>query len=101
VTDFIIGWAGVALGMSVPIPQLIKIFRYHKLRDISAHTYFLLCLAMSCYLFHAIYIRDAVFITAQSANLITNGCILSLLLSKRLRGHFNIERGADSGHNRQ
>ena len=89
--DPIIGWVGVAIGLSVPIPQLIKIFKYRRLRDISTHTYLFLCLAMSCYLFHAIHIKDPVFITAQSFNLVTNGAILILLSSKKLRVRLKIK----------
>ena len=89
--DLIIGWTGVLLGVSVPIPQLVKIFKTRRLKDISVWTYLCLCLAMSCYLFHAIYIMDAVFITAQSVNLTTNSIILLLLSSRKLRGKLSIE----------
>ena len=78
----LVGWIGVAFGVLVPIPQLIKILKKHKVDGVSVGTYILLFLAMACYLAHAIYIKSPVFITAQSFNLTTNGLILFLLLKK-------------------
>jgi len=81
-----IGWYGVALGLAVPIPQLIKIIKTKKLADVSLGTYTFLVLCLLCYLIHAIHIRAEVFICAQAVNLCTNGVIFVLLIKDRRRG---------------
>lgn len=85
-----IGWAGVVAGVCVPIPQLIKIIKTHRLADVSLGTYTLLIFVLLTYLWHAIYIRSEVFATAQAINLTTNGTIWVLLLRHRIkRGQLN------------
>ena len=79
---YLIGWVGVAFGLCVPIPQLIKIFKTKSLSDISIGTYIFLVCCLMCYLIHAIYIESLVFTVAQSINLTTNGIILMLLIRK-------------------
>ena len=78
--DLIIGWTGVACGLLVAPPQLYKIIKTGRTKDISLVTYSFLCVALACYLFHAIYIGDAIFITAQSVNLVVNSIILYKLI---------------------
>jgi len=77
-----IGWLGVGFGLLVAPPQLYKILKTGKTEGISLCTYVFLTLALLCYLVHAILIKDAVFITAQSINLVTNSVILYLLVRK-------------------
>jgi len=77
-----IGWLGVGFGLLVAPPQLWKILKTGKTEGISLCTYAFLTLALICYLIHAICIKDAVFITAQSINLVTNSIILYLLVKK-------------------
>lgn len=79
----IVGWVGVLCGLLVAPPQLWKIIKTGKCSDISLYTYSFLCLALICYLLHAIYIESLVFITAQSINLVTNGVILWFLIRNR------------------
>jgi len=67
-----IGWVGVGFGLLVAPPQLYKIISTGGTADISVWTYTFLCLALFCYLCHAIYIRSKVFITAQVVNLTVN-----------------------------
>jgi uncharacterized protein with PQ loop repeat len=74
----LIGWAGLAVGLTVPIWQLRKILRKEK--GVSKLSYITLCFAIACYLWHAIFIRDTVFITAQAVNLTTNCAVLFLLI---------------------
>lgn len=81
-----IGWVGVAFGLLVPLPQLIKIFKYKRLSDVSLGTYSLLICCLMCYLIHAIHIKSVVFATAQSINLATNGTIWVLLLLNNIKG---------------
>lgn len=82
---YIIGWVGVAFGVLVPLPQLIKIFKTKSVNDISIWTYAFLCCALLCYLIHAIHIKAIVFIAAQSFNLTTNSIILQILIRNKMR----------------
>jgi len=81
-----IGWFGVAFGLLVPLPQLVRIFRTKSLVNISLGTYTLLIMCLCCYLVHAIYIKSEVFATAQSINLLTNGSIWTLLMLNKFKG---------------
>jgi len=81
----IVGWLGVACGLLVAPPQLIKILKSKNTNGISLMTYTFLCLALVFYLIHAINIRDAVFITAQAVNITVNTTILILLFKRRNR----------------
>jgi uncharacterized protein with PQ loop repeat len=74
----LVGWVGLGFGVCVPLPQLYQMIR-HKAFHVSLWTYILLFIAIACYLWHAIFIRDPVFITAQAVNLLTNGAVLFLL----------------------
>ena len=80
---YLIGFLGIALGVCVPIPQIIKIIKTGKTGDISLKTYTFLVLALVCYLSHAIYIESIVFTIAQSINLTTNTTVLYLLIKGR------------------
>uniref|UniRef100_A0A6M3L456 PQ loop repeat protein n=1 Tax=viral metagenome TaxID=1070528 RepID=A0A6M3L456_9ZZZZ len=80
--DLVIGWAGVALGLLVAPTQLWKILKTKQVNGISRATYTFLCLALVCYLIHAINIKDAVFITAQAINILANFTILVLLFGR-------------------
>ena len=77
---YLVGWVGVAFGLFVAPPQLIKIITTGVTSGISNITYIFLCLALVCYLFHAIHIHSKVFITAQSINLVVNCAILFYLI---------------------
>jgi len=80
-----VGWLGVGFGLLVAPAQLIRILRTKCTTGISITTYLCLCLALVCYLVHALYIQDAVFITAQAVNITVNFTILVLLVrGKRL-----------------
>ena len=74
----LIGWAGVAFVTTCSIPQLIKIIRTGRSRDVSAATYLLLVVGMFCYLIYAIHIEDTVFTVSNSIGLVSNGTILAL-----------------------
>lgn len=79
---YLIGWIGLCFGVLVPLPQIHKILK-KKQDGVSLGTYVLLCLALTCYLIHAIYISSPVFMAAQGLNLCTNGVILVLLLRRK------------------
>ncbi len=78
----VIGYIGVVLGLAVPVPQLLKLARTGS-SGVSLGTYVFLCLALVCYLIHAIYIGSPVFTLAQSINLTTNTVILAVLARRR------------------
>ena len=80
---YLIGFLGIALGLCVAPPQLLKIIKTGKTGDISLMTYIFLILAISCYLWHAIYIESVVFQIAQTVNLTTNTIVLCLLIKGR------------------
>lgn len=80
---YVVGWLGIAFGVAVPLPQLKKIITTRSMKDVSISTYIFLCIAMVCYLSHAIYIKSPVFITAQTVNLTTNSIVLFLLVRGR------------------
>ena len=75
-----IGWVGVGFGLLVAPPQLYKIIATGQTEAISLMTYSFLCLALLCYLLHAIHIRSKVFITAQAINLTINVAIWVFLI---------------------
>ncbi len=74
----IIGWLGVAFGISVSIPQLIKSVKARSTRGLSRHTYQLLFGAISCYLVRAIAVKEAVFIVSNSIGLLITAAVLML-----------------------
>ncbi len=78
----IIGYIGVVLGLAVPVPQLLKLARTGS-SGVSLGTYVFLCLALVCYLIHAIYIGSPVFTISQSVNLATNTAILVVLTRRK------------------
>jgi len=78
-----IGWIGVLLGCSVPLWQIHKLRRTRSGGDIAVGTYVTLIIAMSCYLYEAIRIGSAVFVTAQSVNITLNSYVLYWLLKGR------------------
>jgi len=79
---YLIGFIGLGFGILVPLPQILKILRTHSINGVSKATYVFLCLALLCYLVHAIYIKSIVFTIAQSINLTTNAIILILLIKR-------------------
>ena len=75
-----IGWMGVAFGIFVAPPQLLRIVMTGQTEAISVVTYTFLLLAMTCYLLHAIHIKAKVFITANIINIGVNFAILMYLI---------------------
>lgn len=80
---YIIGFIGIAFGLCVPIPQLIKIIKTKQTEHIAIGTYCFLIAALFCFLWHALYIESVVFVTAQGVNLTTNSIILGFLIRGR------------------
>ena len=80
---YFVGWVGVCLGACIGIPQLVRILRTHSTEGISMGTYIILVCAVSCYLYHAVFINSIVFTVTNLANLSVSGTILVLLIRKR------------------
>jgi len=74
----IIGWIGVAIGIMVSFPQLIKSYRDKSTQGVSRGTYRLLFLTMLCYLIRAIAIKEVIFIVSNAVNLVITGMVLYL-----------------------
>lgn len=73
-----IGWLGVAFGISVSIPQLVKSVRARSTRGLSKHTYQLLFGAIACYLVRAIAVKEPVFIVSNAFGLVITAAVLYL-----------------------
>jgi len=80
---YLAGWFGLACGLAVAPPQLVRIIKTKQTKGISLVTYVALFFALVGYLIHAIYLGAEVFILAQAINLSTNSVILFLLIKKR------------------
>lgn len=74
----LIGWAGVIVGITVSVPQLIKSWKEKSTQGISKHTYQLLFLTILCYLIRAIAIKELIFIVSNAINLIITAMVLYL-----------------------
>ena len=82
---YLAGWVGFSFGLFVAPPQLWRMIKTKKSRDVSLTTYVFLFIMMSGYLIHAIYIGAPVFIAAQIWGLLINGAILTILLRRKIR----------------
>lgn len=74
----IIGWIGVALGILVSVPQLMKSIKEKSVKGVSLQAYQLLFLTVLCYLIRAIAIKEPIFIVSNGVNLILTGIVLYL-----------------------
>ena len=77
------GWLGVILLAIAPLPQLYRLFKTGKGKDVALWTYVCVVSGVVCYLIHAIMINDLVFTVSNSINLCLNGTILVYLIRKR------------------
>ena len=82
---YLVGWIGLGFVILVPLPQLYRMIKTGKSNDVSTLTYIFLCLALTGYLIHAVYISAPVFIVAQAFNLTTNSVILIILMRRKLK----------------
>lgn len=82
---YIVGWVALIFGIAVPIPQLYRMIKTGKSKDVSSLTYVFLVLAMTGYLLHAIYIHAVIFIVAQSVNLTLNSVILVIKAYRQVK----------------
>jgi hypothetical protein len=93
---YLIGYLGIVFGLFVAPAQFIKLLgkpkRLYNLLirfeglfikssvGISVTMYLFLCLTLTCYLIHAVYIKSPVFIIAQLINIIVNLSIFIVLM---------------------
>ncbi|KKN27720.1 hypothetical protein LCGC14_0861440 [marine sediment metagenome] len=82
---YLAGWVGLGFGSLVAPPQLYRMIKTGRSRDVSLTTYIFLFIMMSGYLVHALYISAPVFIAAQIWGLIINGAILAILVKRKLK----------------
>lgn len=87
-TDHWIGYLGIVFGLLVAPPQLIRIIRTRKVKDVSLYTYIFLVCAVSCYLYNAIYIGSLAFTITNGVALIVNSAVLILLIRLRYEVRF-------------
>lgn len=86
---YLIGYLGIFFGLFVAPQQLIRLIKRKSSEDISITSYLALCLAIGCYLIHAIYIKSVVFVIAQSINITFNTAIFIVLLRHK-NGHSRV-----------
>ena len=73
------------MGLGVAPPQLYRMLKTGRSRDVSLTTYVFLFVMMTGYLVHAIYISAPVFIVAQIWGLTINGMILIILVKRKVK----------------
>ena len=76
----IVGWAGFALTQSFYIPQTVKIIRSHDVSGLSLFSWFILAVALLCYLIYSIYRHDIVFIAGNAAGMTQSFFMIALIL---------------------
>ena len=62
----LMGWIGLAVGILIGIPQLVKTIRLQSARDLSSLTYILLLVTCICFLVKSLAIAETVFICYYS-----------------------------------
>ncbi len=76
----IVGWAGFALTQIFYIPQTIKILRSRDVSGLSLSSWFILAIALLCYLIYSIYRDDLVFIVGNAAGMTQSLLMIALIL---------------------
>ena len=74
----LIGWVGVAFGISVNIPQALRIQRTKSAKDVSVWTYRILFVCVVCYLVRAIAIGEPIFIVSNAVAIVVCAWVLWL-----------------------
>jgi uncharacterized protein with PQ loop repeat len=80
----ILGFVATGLVIVGYIPQIVHLIKEHCTAGISISAFSLWCMASLFYLIHAVMIGDAVFIGAQTVNLLAGGLIVGFC--KRYEG---------------
>jgi len=76
----IVGWAGFALTQIFYIPQTFKILRNRDASGLSLPSWFILAIALLCYLIYSVYRDDLVFIVGNAAGMTQSLLMIALIL---------------------
>lgn len=76
----IVGWAGFALTQIFYIPQTFKILRNRDASGLSLPSWFILAIALLCYLIYSVYRHDTVFIVGNAAGMAQSLLMIALIL---------------------
>tara|TARA_Y100000310_G_C20353196_1_gene655366 strand:- start:61 stop:354 length:294 start_codon:yes stop_codon:yes gene_type:complete len=85
VSTEVLGFIGAAIIISAYIPQIRRIVKEHCSGGISLHAWIIWLVATILILIHAIAIKDTVFMTLQSINVIAITLTIILILKYRGR----------------
>jgi uncharacterized protein with PQ loop repeat len=89
----IAGWAGFALTQIFYIPQIIKILRSHDVSGLALPSWFILAIALICYLVYSIWRHDLVFTVGNAAGTVQSLFMIALMLkygkSQRMKAKAN------------
>jgi uncharacterized protein with PQ loop repeat len=79
----IAGWAGFALTQIFYIPQIIKILRSHDVSGLALPSWFILAIALLCYLIYSVWRHDLVFTVGNAAGMVQSLLMIVLMLRYR------------------
>ena len=79
----IAGWAGFALTQCFYIPQIIKILRSHDVSGLALPSWFILAIALLCYLIYSIWRHDLVFTVGNAAGMVQSLFMIVLIMRYR------------------
>ena len=79
----IAGWAGFALTQIFYIPQIIKILRSHDVSGLALPSWFILAIALLCYLIYSVWRHDLVFTVGNAAGMVQSLVMIVLMLRYR------------------
>jgi len=79
----IIGWVGFALIQTFYLPQTVKILRSHDVSGLALPSWFILAIALLCYLVYSISIHDPIFIAGNALGALQAVLMIGLILKYR------------------
>jgi uncharacterized protein with PQ loop repeat len=79
----IVGWAGFALTQIFYIPQIVKIVRSHDVSGLALPSWFILTVALLCYLIYSIWRHDLVFTVGNAAGMVQSLSMVALIMRYR------------------
>jgi uncharacterized protein with PQ loop repeat len=79
----IVGWAGFALTQIFYIPQIVKIVRSHDVTGLALPSWFILAVALLCYLIYSIWRHDLVFTVGNAAGTVQSLSMIVLIMRYR------------------
>jgi uncharacterized protein with PQ loop repeat len=79
----IVGWAGFALTQIFYIPQIVKIVRSHNVTGLALPSWFILTVALLCYLIYSVWRHDLVFTVGNAAGMVQSLSMIVLIMRYR------------------